>query len=457
MSEVAVSPSAVDRSERRLADLAEEICSIAAKVAAATGRWLELVAEFDRHEGWAGPGLKSCAHWLAWKCGLSPNAAREHVRVARALTNLPSIAAALRVGRLSFSSVRALTRVATPDTEEDLLAIGLAGTVAHVERMVRSWRRADRLSDPDPESDRFAVQVHWDDDGSLRLSGRLSAADGALLLTALQAAQEQLDRDSRASTPNEHEVPSSANDEPTAEAAGRPCSQAEAMVEMARAFLDPDPERQSAAARHQVVVHVDADVLAGDTASGAAYLEGGPALSAEQVARIGCDASLVVMLRRGREVLDIGRASRSIPAAVNRALWARDGGCRFPGCEEQRRSRVQGHHIRYWSRGGRTSLRNLVLLCAFHHRLMHEERFTVIVDTRGDLVFRDPGDGRLDERGRQIVPPWARPPDLPPAEADLLPLWAGEKLDLDYAVSVLLDWRAHREQHGREAATPAAA
>lgn len=180
---------------RDLGELAAEICSTAAGIAAATRRWLELMAEFDRHEGWACPGLKSCAHWLSWKCGLSPVAAREHVRVARALTGLPLKAAALRTGRVSYSCVRALTRVADPTTESGLLDKGLAGTVAHVERIVRGWRRAERLNDPEPDSRRFEVQVHWDNDGSLRVAGRLCAEDGALLLAAIEAAQERLDRD----------------------------------------------------------------------------------------------------------------------------------------------------------------------------------------------------------------------------------------------------------------------
>lgn len=350
--------SVTDHPERGLDELAAEICSTAARIAAATGRWLELVAEFDRREGWAGPGLKSCAHWLAWKCGQSPVAPREHVRVARALTGLPAMAAALRAGRLSYSAVRALTRVADADSEADLLAAGLAGTVAHVERIVRGWRRADRCNDPEPDPDagstRFGLQVHWDDDGRLRIAGRLSAEDGALLLTALQAAQEDLDRERPPAPPAAPGEPAGVGG--PGESSGRPSTQADALVEVARTFLDPDPERQSAAARHQVVVHLDADVLASDTAAGKAHLEGGPALSPQQATRIGCDASLIVMLRRDREVLDVGRATRTIPAAINRALWARDGGCRYPGCHEHRRSRVQGHHIRFWSRGGRTCL-----------------------------------------------------------------------------------------------------
>lgn len=433
--------------ERAIEDLAGEICSAAARIAAATGRWLGLIAEFDRREGWSGHGIKSCAHWLAWKCGLSPNASREHVRVARALTGLPSITAALLAGRLSYSAVRALTRVADGDNEADLLAIGLAGTVAHVEKIVRGWRRADRLSDPEPDADRFGVQVHWDDDGSFRISGRLNAEDGALLLIALTAATERLEAERAPLSPLEQKAARAWQD-----GGGGPFSppsgvgQGAALVEISRDFLDPDRERQSVAARHQVVVHVDADVLASDTAAGEAHLDGGPALSAEQVSRIACDAALVVLLRRGREVLDVGRATRSIPAAINRALWARDGGCRFPGCDERRRSRVEGHHIRHWSRGGRTALVNLVLLCGYHHRATHQGAFAVTIDGCSVPVFRDPRGTLLDEQGLSVVPSARATADLPAATEDLLPLWDGKKLDLTYAVSVLRDLRAYRRR-----------
>jgi hypothetical protein len=223
----------------------------------------------------------------------------------------------------------------------------------------------------------------------------------------------------------------------------RRCSQADALLEISREFLDPDPAKRSAAARHQVVVHVDADVLAADTAAGAAHMDGGPALSAEQVARIACDASLLVMLRRGREVLDIGRATRAIPASINRALWARDGGCRFPSCQEDRRSRVEGHHIRFWSRGGPTALENLVLLCGFHHRQIHHAGFTVSMDRRGQPTFADPHGMRIDQSPDPVVD---KQP-LPAAAGELIPTWGGEPLDLDYAIHVLLSRRAYSRRH----------
>ena len=479
MSEVGAL-SVLGRPARPLEDLAEEICAGAARIAAATARWLALVAEFDRREGWAGVGVKSCAHWLGWRCGLAPNAAREHVRVARALTDLPAIAGAFATGRLSYSKVRAVTRVADADTEADLLEVALAGTAAHVEKIVRGWRRADDLAAEPEDTSRFGLSVHWDDDGSLRVSGRLCAEDGAMLLTALQAAAERVDSGQDCSDPvdsdrvyAERSDPGSVDCERSDSAStlrGQPgaeqglqladtprlggtepdsprrCSQGEALLEIARAFLDPDPARRSVAARHQVVVHVDADVLAADNAAGAAHLDGGPALSAEQVARIGCDASLVVLLQRGHEVLDIGRSTRAIPAPILRALWARDGGCRFPGCHEDRRSRVQGHHIRFWSRGGRTALGNLVLVCGFHHRQIHQAGFIVAMGPQGRPTFADPDGRRLDES----PPAVANEQPLPAVAGELTPTWGGEPLDLDYAIHVLLSRRDYTRRRHRD-------
>ena len=101
---------------KSLSELAREITGGAVRLAAATTAWLRLVAEFDRREGWHAIGVLSCAHWLAWQCGMSPGTAREHVRVARRLTALPRITAAFAEGRLSYSKVRALTRIVEPDT-----------------------------------------------------------------------------------------------------------------------------------------------------------------------------------------------------------------------------------------------------------------------------------------------------------------------------------------------------
>src|SRR6266849_5158978 len=174
--------------------LGDEIAELSAHLAAAVARLLDLIREFDAREGWNN-GFRSCAHWLSWRVGLDIGAAREKVRVARALGTLPRLAQALARGELSYAKVRALTRVATPETEERLLAVGRAGTAEHVERIVRGWRRMDRKAEIREAARQHAgraLQVYQDEDGTVRIRGRLAPEVGALLLKALDAARETL-------------------------------------------------------------------------------------------------------------------------------------------------------------------------------------------------------------------------------------------------------------------------
>jgi hypothetical protein len=133
--------------EQPLERLEAEICELAGHLAAATCRWLLLVAEFDRREGWTSWGVRSCAHWLSWKCGLGLVAAREHVRVGRALQSLPRVRAEFAAGRLSYSKVRALTSMASPHTEQDLVDMALHATAAHLDRIAAGYRRATSLDE----------------------------------------------------------------------------------------------------------------------------------------------------------------------------------------------------------------------------------------------------------------------------------------------------------------------
>src|SRR2546430_1286323 len=163
-------------------------------------RLLELIREFDAREGW-NTGFSSCAAWLSWRVGLDPGAARERVRVARALGTLPRLAQALAHGELSYAKVRALTRVATPETEERLLVVGRAGTADHVERIVRGWRRVDRIAEAREAARRHgsrALHVYQDEDGIVILRGRLAPEVGAVLVQALAAARESLYQPARA-------------------------------------------------------------------------------------------------------------------------------------------------------------------------------------------------------------------------------------------------------------------
>ena len=174
--------------------LGDEIAELSAHLDAATAQLLDLIRAFDAGGGW-NHGFRSCAHWLAWRVGMELGTARERVRVARALGALPRLADALASGELSYAKVRALTRVATPETEERLLAVGRAGTAGHVERIVRGWRRVDALAEARETTQRHksrALQVYEDDDGMVVVRGRLTPEAGAVLIQALAAARETL-------------------------------------------------------------------------------------------------------------------------------------------------------------------------------------------------------------------------------------------------------------------------
>src|SRR3954447_2750815 len=183
--------------ERPLPELAAEITAGVVRLAAATAAWLRLVAEFDRREGWTGIGIASCAQWLAWQCGLSPGTAREHVRVARALTGLPLIAAAFAAGRISYAKVRAVTRVADASCEADLLELALSTTASQVERTVRAWRRSE-AADTETLAARQRFDTWWDDDGMLVVRARLTPEDGAEFLAGVNSLAEREARRDRA-------------------------------------------------------------------------------------------------------------------------------------------------------------------------------------------------------------------------------------------------------------------
>jgi Domain of unknown function (DUF222) len=171
--------------------LEHEITALAAQINAGCCRWLELIAEFDRRGGWGSWGCRSCAEWVAWQCALTTRAAREHVRVARRLGELPRIHQQFAAGRLSYSKVRALTRVAEPDSEEDLLELARHATTSQFERIVRGLRHVSRAEAAEQQFDRY-LTTWWEEDGSLSIHGRLPAEDGAAFLRALDVAHDRL-------------------------------------------------------------------------------------------------------------------------------------------------------------------------------------------------------------------------------------------------------------------------
>ena len=421
--------------------LGDQIAELSAHLEAASARLLDLIREFDARGGW-GNGFRSCADWLSWRIGLDLGAAREKVRVARALATLPLLAQALARGELSYAKVRALTRVATPETEARLLGVGRAGTASHVERIVRGWRCMDRKAEARETKRQHAsraLHVHQDDDGTVVLRGRLEPEVGALFMKALAAARETLYQ--RGRTVTRFNDPSA---DPAAERPTMAQQQADALALLAEAALDHGLDPGAPGERYQVVVHVDATALADPEQPGQSVLEDGARVSAETSRRLACDASRVVMRHDedGRTV-EVGARTRTIPPALRRALHHRDQGCRFPGCGLPF---GQGHHVRHWAQGGPTTLSNLALLCRRHHRAVHEEGYQVDRQPDGALQFRRP-DGRLLP---EVPAPAAVPAD--PVQAlraqhdaqglrlharTACPSWLGERLDVGYAIDVL--------------------
>lgn len=387
--------------------LAEEITTLAAHIHAATHRLLTLLAEFDRLRGWEVEGHTTCAHWLAYRTGIDLGAAREKVRAARALETLPETSAAMARGALSFSKVRALTRVATPDNELELLELADGATAAQVERMVRGWKRAGRRSELEEERVRQArrsLSVFPGDDGMCAVRGVLPPEVGALLMRAIEAASDVLYRQERAAGGEIERTPEQRRADALALLVERALAMRGSAEGSAGESGRAEPISGSRAARYQVVLHVDAATLSEGGEPGRSELEDGTRVSAETSRRVACDAAVVrVTHRPDGSVLDVGRRTRTVPPAIRRALEVRDRGCRFPGCGSRF---TDAHHVRHWADGGPTSLENVVLLCRAHHTLVHEGGWRVGWDDQGRPVFMGPG-GRMSYDAR-----W-RGPELP--------------------------------------------
>lgn len=466
-----------------LRDLEAEITELAGHLNAANYRFLKLIAEFDTRVGWAGLAVQSCAHWLNWKCGMAMGAAREKVRTAHALENLPKIAAAMQRGELSYCKVRAITRVACPATEEYFLNIAHHGTGHHVETLVRHYRRvkeAQELSrEAQQQANRF-LRYRWDDDGSLILNASLPAEIGALVLKALEGAIKESPTPSPAPEMHFGHVPAADPiDKPSLAA-----QQADALGLLAESFIKHGAEAMNGGDRHQIIVHVSAETLmagspstsnpalagetheatlerpalnaasageAGGNDAGCCEIEHGPSIPAETARRLACDASIVALVENANgEPLSVGRKTRSISPALRRALNARDRGCRFPGCTHTRY--VDAHHIHHWAHGGETKASNLVSLCRFHHRKVHEGAVKVEVLDDGALRFTDPNGRSLDSVAPNHTHPIGDWQQLPAShreqgihiyERTAVTRWEGETMDYGMAVEGLVQ-RARR-------------
>jgi hypothetical protein len=361
--------------------------------------------------------------------------AREGSR-GRALGGLPAIDDALRRGKLSYAKVRALTRVATAENEGRLLEMAMASTGAQLERICRTFRRviADQLSgDPSPDQRRY-VSERLLPSGMVRVEAVLHPDEAALVMKAIEAARAC--------------APRAAKEDVSAETPARPAvPMPDALVRVAESFLAHGQEAGTGGDRYQIFIHVEQDPLAPDGTL-ATTLDDGTRVSAETFRRIACDASLVhVTADAAGNPLDIGRRTRTIPPALRRALWSRDRGCRFPSCTNT--YYVHAHHIDHWAHGGETSLDNLVLLCGFHHRQLHEGGIRVNRTASGQLVFRD-CQGRVVDSVPEVpdvvgdalalIERWTHASGIEVDAETNLTDWDGSPVDYEAAVSAAGSW-----------------
>jgi len=449
--------------------LADEITLLAGHINAATYRFLKLIAEFDRRSGWCcGGTVRSCAHWLNWKCGIDMGAAREKVRVAHCLEELPLINAAFAGGEISYSKVRAMTRVATNENEDYLLNIARHGTAGHMELLVRKFQRVKRQCTQDNEAKQHAereLRYYQDDNGMWVISARLPAEDGELLIKAIEAiVQSDLEKESDTASRGQTEdietetfprkrFPDEEGLQLQAPQICIPQRRSDALARLAEHFVATGGRSGELGAlkgadRCQVVLHMALDELKGTDSL---------PLHPTTLKRFSCDASVVAAIEdNAGNVLSIGRKSRTVPPAMRRALALRDETCRFPGCCEshyvdaQSLPRCIGYHVQHWAEGGETRLENLVTLCRFHHRALHSGAFSIDVATNkrkfSDFRF-------LDKRGAVLTcveqPPSFGPDALQNLTDDVLATtiidastavtqWAGESLDYAMAMDGLL-------------------
>ncbi len=446
---VAQHVAASQQRQSRVQKLEDELCELAAHIDAAMFRWLELLREFDECQGWTGEGIKSCAHWLNWKCGLSLNAGRERLRVAQALPELPQTTAAFREGRLSYSKVRAITRVATTKNESVLLNIAFHGTTWHVEQAVGAWRREQRLQALKRDNQRHDLRelsCYFDQDGFLVIKGRFTPEQGAVIRQALDTVMQELheERKNVSAETSTFEEPDPIKQHPQPVASRR----ADALVRMAEAYLCGQ-STNSNAERFTINIHTDIETLRAEGSGAESQLENGPNVSAETSRRLCCDAGIVHWLERKNhenseiEPLSVGRKTRTVPPSIRRALQRRDKGCRFPGCNCSRF--VDAHHIHHWADGGETSMENLVLLCRHHHRLVHEGGFAIQRLQDGNFAFTNP-DGKRIPAAPEITLSgnafelMARnfENDIVITPRTAIPNWGGEGMDVDIVVHGLL-------------------
>jgi hypothetical protein len=419
----------------QLDSLAEQIANLSLRIDIAKHALLTHLRDFDAQNGWAGSGFISMPAWLGWRIGISPSAAREYVRVARALGDFLHIDAAFAAGKLSYSKVRALTRAAKPETEQGLLDIATHATAAQIETTCAAYRRARIDPSELPADLRRFIRRSNTASGMVRIELQLPPEQANVIWAAMNDALDAgRSEAASAEAPAEVGTPAALDDSAEARLID-PAERADAMVSVAQSFLEHP--RRTLGSGYELVMMTSPSQLEQGPGGVGGFLRDGTPVPLHLARMLACDCARVdVQAGESGEVLDVGRSRRTIPSAIGRALWIRDGGCRVPGCG--RKHHVHAHHIEAWASGGPTKLSNLALLCPSHHMLVHEGQLHIDV-REGKLEFRNAHGLALQpvpERGEDLesIARWLNAVE-PELDGDNFPKWDGSHLDLDAVIS----------------------
>ncbi|MDH3293970.1 MAG: HNH endonuclease [Acidimicrobiia bacterium] len=438
--------------------LEADLVAHAAAIAAATCRWLGWLADYDRRRGWAAWGCKSAAHWLSFACGMSLRTARDHVRVARGLEELPVVRAAFGAGELSFSKARALTRLQPPIAEEAMVELARVTTAAQLDRLVAGHRQIDRQTNNDDGgwSQRCYRQCHLPD-GMVEVSVVVPVDVATMIDAAVEARVEQ----TLAITNTDTDPGRSIRDR-VAERGGWAAVRADAAIELLGGSAEPG----------QVEFDIDLTITvptAGDAGdidpTATATVVAGARLPTEVARRHGCDATVRLTATNHTASnwqtasIGVGRRSRVVPRWLRHRVERRDiHTCRFPSCTSTRR--LHAHHIVHWADFGATDLDNLMLLCSFHHHLVHEGGWTLTGTATNHRITRPDGTP-LPTAPTQSRDGWSRPPDLNTITTVADPgglfarAGAGERYDHNYVVDITWAVNDHHRKRFRGTASAA--
>jgi hypothetical protein len=415
----------------------EELATLSSHLDAATYRQLVLIRQLDESGHWVKAGATTCAAWLSWRIGMNENAARERLRIAHALRDLPKVADAMRTGTLSYSKVRAIVRVATPQMEERLLEYARYTTASQLERICRGVRRQQLLDTEEDESldeaerlrrafDARDLFLRARGDGTVQVVVTLMPDEAQRVFIAVETTRDAMREECPSLPPTYADafvrLVDVGFEEATVELVNDPAaatnhsaeSNLDATNHSAESNLDASHSAESNFAANENAAGLSAEstptarrtkkVSGGDTqrvliqlaphllSDGlVANLDDGTWIAPETWRRVACDCALdLVKVDEAGSVLDVGRRTRTIPPALTRALDVRDAGrCRFPGCNHRRF--LDRHHIEHWSNDGETKLDNLLTLCSAHHRLVHEGGWAVELDGDEARFFRPDG------------------------------------------------------------------